>query len=113
VGLTLPAKMGWPLESVATAVSVTGALAKVGLVVGRPPKRRVWSIWFCWVTRTAKLLPMVESGVSGRSQEGVVRVLVIQVFSFGARVRVDCVPGARRVEERTVLPSSERRRRVW
>jgi hypothetical protein len=34
-------------------------------------------------------LPMVESGVSGRSQDGVVRVLVIQGVWLGAGVRVD------------------------
>jgi len=40
----LPAKMGWPVGSAAMEVMVAGALAKVGLVVGSPPKRMVWSI---------------------------------------------------------------------
>jgi hypothetical protein len=57
VGLTLPAKMGWPVGSAAMEVRVTGALAKFGLVVGRPPKRMVWSITgealACCVTRRA------------------------------------------------------------
>ena len=44
VGETLPAKMGWPVGSAAREVRVMGALAKLGLVVGRPPKRTVWSI---------------------------------------------------------------------
>jgi hypothetical protein len=53
VGLTLPAKMGWPVGSVVREVRVTGVLAKEGLVVGRPPKRMAWSIVFCEVTRRA------------------------------------------------------------
>jgi hypothetical protein len=44
VGETPPAKIGWPVGSDAMEVRVTGALAKLGLVVGRPPKRMVWSI---------------------------------------------------------------------
>jgi hypothetical protein len=44
VGETLPAKMGWPLGSAAMAVRVMGAEAKFGVLVGRPPKRMVWSI---------------------------------------------------------------------
>ena len=40
-------------------------------------------------------------------------MLVIQAAPLGAGVTMDWVPGARRVEERTVLPSSGRRRRVW
>ena len=31
-------------------VRLTGALAKVGLEVGMPPKRAVWSMMFCAVT---------------------------------------------------------------
>ena len=53
MGDALPAKMGWPVGSVASPVRVMGALAKFGLVVGRPPKRMVWSMVFCWVTRRA------------------------------------------------------------
>jgi hypothetical protein len=53
VGDALPAKVGWPVGSLVSPVSVTGALAKFGLVVGRPPKRMVWSIVLCWVTRRA------------------------------------------------------------
>jgi hypothetical protein len=34
VGLTLPAKMGWPVGSVVREVRVTGALAKEGLSGG-------------------------------------------------------------------------------
>jgi len=41
VGETPPAKMGWPVGSDAMAERVRGAEAKVGLVVGRPPKRMV------------------------------------------------------------------------
>ena len=44
MGETLPAKMGWPVGSAAMEVRVMGALAKFGLVVGRPPKRIAWSI---------------------------------------------------------------------
>jgi hypothetical protein len=44
VGETKPAKMGWPVGSVVSEVRVTGTLAKLRFVVGRPPKRMVWSI---------------------------------------------------------------------
>jgi hypothetical protein len=44
VGLAAPAKIGLPVASVVREVRVMGALAKFGLVVGRPPKRMDWSI---------------------------------------------------------------------
>ncbi|WP_433964705.1 hypothetical protein [Tunturiibacter gelidiferens] len=53
VGDALPAKVGWPSEPTVRPVSVTGALAKGRLVVGRPPRRMVWSMVFCCVTRRA------------------------------------------------------------
>ncbi|WP_433985186.1 hypothetical protein RBB78_17070 [Tunturiibacter empetritectus] len=47
VGEALPAKVGWPVESTVRPVRVTGALAKEPLVMGRPPKRMVWSMVSC------------------------------------------------------------------
>ena len=49
----------------------------------------------------------------GRGMSGVVRGPVIQAAPLGAGVAKDWVPGARRVEARTVLPSSGMRTRVW
>lgn len=44
VGEAKPAKIGWPVGSVVMEVRVMGALAKLRFVVGRPPKRMLWSI---------------------------------------------------------------------
>ena len=74
---------------------------------------RFWSTTFCAsdVCRWRQVLPMVERGVVGRI--GVVRAPTTQAVPDGAGVTKDWVPGARRVEARTALPSSGSRRRVW
>ena len=53
VGVTLPARMSSPVASVVREVGLTGALEKAALVVGRAPKRAVWSMMFWEVTRRA------------------------------------------------------------
>ena len=58
-------------------------------------------------------MPMVDKAVSGRSQAGLLPVAETQAAPEGAGVTEDCVPGARRSEVTSVLPSRERRRRVW
>ena len=65
-GVMEPAKVGWPVVSVVREVRFARALAKVGLEVGRPPKRAVWSMVFAAVTWAAKVLPMVERDGVGR-----------------------------------------------
>src|ERR1700730_14863999 len=90
---------------------LTGALAKVGFEVGRPPNRAVWSTVFWAVMWATKVSPMGEREAAGRS--GVVRSLMTHAVPDGAGVTMDWVPGARSVEAITVLPSSGRRRRVW
>ncbi|WP_433985185.1 hypothetical protein RBB78_17065 [Tunturiibacter empetritectus] len=49
----------------------------------------------------------------GRSQAGLLPVAEIHAAPEGAGTTEDWMPGARRSEVRRVLPSRERRRRVW
>src|SRR5437016_2151605 len=103
--------MGWPVGSVVRPVGLTGELANAAFFVGSPPKRAAWSIVFCAVTRRVAVLPILERVCVGRS--GVESEMLAQAAPLGAGVAKDWVPGARRAEARTVLPSRGRRRRVW
>ena len=58
-------------------------------------------------------MPMSESGVSGRSQDGVVRVPGDPGCSGGCGGEGGLGSGGEEGGGRTVLPSSGRRRRVW
>ena len=83
----------------------------MGLVVGLPPKRAVWSTTPCGLVWMAKAEPMEESGVSGR--RSAVRAPLTQALPPPARVAADWVPGARRVLLRTLDPSRAIRRSAW
>ena len=114
VGAKLPAMRASPVGSMAMLVRLTGAAALPGLDAAMPPKRAVWSMRLAAFTRRTKLLPMLESGVRGRSGSVSVPLgeISIQAVPDAPAATKDCAPSASSVEARTVLPSSDMRSSV-
>jgi hypothetical protein len=110
-GAKLPPNSALPLASIATLDNKTGALALPGFETDRPPKRAVWSTTLAALTRTAKLLPIADSGVSGRS--GRPRLPTTHAVPDAPAAAYDCVPGASTVDPSTELPSSDMRNSTW
>ena len=112
-GAKLPPTRALLLLSIATLVSATGALALFGFDAAMPPKRAVWSTRFAAFTRTAKLLPIVESGVNGSRGIPALKLPSTQAVPAAPAATNDCVPGASTVDPSTVWPSSVIRTSTW
>jgi len=118
-GVMLVVAVMVPVRAMVPVVLRAGADTRVvreaypALLVGRPPKRRVWSMALEAVRCRRKVSPVGESGAMGPGKSGVVRAPEIQTVLLGPGVAKDWVPGTRRVVEVTDWPLRGIRRRIW